>query len=186
MAENLVLTVTGPDRIGMVEEVTGLLVARGGNVEISRMTRLGGEFAILMLAAVPTDQVVGLETDLGRLTERGYKVATTQARPSAADAHPEWPRFRIEVQGADHEGIIQEVARYLSHRGINIESMDSDTAPAPISGVPLFTMSAEVAVPPEAEARAWETGLHDLSGQLNLEIQVRAADSPGRTDSAGI
>jgi glycine cleavage system transcriptional repressor len=172
MQRNLVLTLTGPDRIGIVEEVTGLLVARDGNVEISRMARLGGEFAILMLVSVRSDQVAGLEADLERLTAQGYKVTTSQARQTHAEAHPGWLPYRIEVHGADHEGIIQEVARYLSHRGINIESMDSETTPAPISGIPLFTMTAEVVVPPALAGEGWESGLEELGGHLNLEIRV--------------
>jgi glycine cleavage system transcriptional repressor len=174
MHRNLVLTLTGPDRIGIVEKVTGLLVARGGNVEISRMTRLGGEFAILMLATVPAEQVAGLESDLEHLVAEGYKVTTTQARQTRAEGQAGWLPYRIEVQGADHEGIIQEVARYLSHRGINIESMESETTPAPISGVPLFRMTAEVAVPPGPAGEGWEAGLEDLSSHLNLEIRVEA------------
>ena len=51
MQNNFVLTVTGPDRIGIVERVTGLLFERGANVETSRMARLGGEFAMLLLVA---------------------------------------------------------------------------------------------------------------------------------------
>ncbi len=172
MPRNLVLTVTGPDRVGMVEEVAGLVAARGGNVEVSRMARLGGEFAILMLVAVPDDRLDGLEADLGHLANRGYTVSTTQARPGAS-AHPDSRRYRIAVQGADHEGIIQEVARYLSRLGINIESADSDTVPAPISGVPLFTMTAEVAVPPAPECPVdWETGLRELAAHQNLEVDV--------------
>jgi glycine cleavage system transcriptional repressor len=172
MQRNLVLTLTGPDRIGIVENLTGLLVARGGNVEVSRMARLGGEFAVLMLVSVPSEQLDGLESDLDRLAAQGYKVTTTQARQSHAEARAGWVPYRIEVHGADHEGIIQEVSRYLSHRGINIESMDSETTPAPISGVPLFTMTGEVAVPPEMVGTGWEAGLDDLSSQLNLEIRI--------------
>lgn len=174
MPKDFVLTLTGPDRIGIVEKVTGLLVGRGGNVEISRMARLGGEFAILMLASVPAEQVVGLESDLEPLIDEGYKVTTAEARQTHAEAHAGWLPYRIEVHGADHEGIIQEVARYLSHRGINIESMESETTPAPISGVPLFRMTAEVVVPPALAEECWEAGLEDLSGHLNLEIRVEA------------
>ena len=172
MQRNLVLTLTGPDRIGIVEEVTGLLLARGGNVEVSRMARLGGEFAILMLASVPSDRASGLEADFDHLTAEGYKVTTTHVRQSHAEAHKGWRPFRIEVHGADHEGIIQEVARYLSQRGINIESMESETSPAPISGVPLFKMAAEVVVPPDLAGQDWQAGLEDLGGHLNLEVRV--------------
>jgi len=177
MQRNLVLTLTGPDRIGIVEEVTGLLVARGGNVEVSRMARLGGEFAILMLVSIPSEHIADLETDLEGLAARGYRVTTTQAQPTRAEAHPLWVPYRIEVHGADHEGIIQEVARYLARRGINIESMDSETTPAPISGVPLFAMTAEVAVTPDLVGQGWEAGLEDLSGHLNVEIRVQRVEA---------
>jgi glycine cleavage system transcriptional repressor len=49
MRNHLVYTLTGSDRIGIVEEVTKMLLDHGGNVETSRMVRLGGEFAMLML-----------------------------------------------------------------------------------------------------------------------------------------
>jgi glycine cleavage system transcriptional repressor len=177
MQTNLVLTLTGPDRIGIVENVTGLLLARGGNVEVSRMARLGGEFAILMLVSLSADQVAGVESDLENLAAQGYKVTTSRVQQSYAEAHPGWIAYHIEVEGADHEGIIQEVARYLSHRGINIESMESETNPAPISGVPLFTMTAEVAVPPGPATEGWEDGLEDLSHHLNLEIRVAKVEA---------
>ncbi len=172
MKRNFVLTLTGPDRIGIVDDVTRLLLDRGGNVETSRMARLGGEFAILMLVSMPADSLASLEQDLSRLTAQGYKVTTTPAEHSYAEAHPGWLPYRIEVHGADHEGIIQEVAHYLSQLGISIESMDSETTPAPISGVPLFAMTALVVVPPSLSGQEWEDGLEELGGHTNLEIRL--------------
>jgi len=175
MPRNFVLTLSGPDRIGIVDRVTGLLLARGGNVETSRMTRLGGEFAVLMLVSLPAEQFAGLEGDLSALIAEGYKLTTTQAGRTYAEDHPGWLPYRIEVHGADHEGIIHEVARYLARLGINIESMDSGTAPAPTSGVPLFTMTAEVVVPPSLAGQAWGDGLEEIGSRMNLEIRVLAA-----------
>src|SRR3954464_10915498 len=162
MQRNFVLTLTGPDRIGIVDEVTGLLLERGGNVETSRMTRLGGEFAVLMLVSMPAEQFSSLENDLEVLAGSGHKVTTTPVEQSYAEAHPGWLPYRIEVQGADHEGIIHQIAHYLSDRGINIEAMDSETTPAPISGAPLFMMTAEVVVPPDLSATDWRAGLESL------------------------
>jgi glycine cleavage system transcriptional repressor len=169
---HFVLTLTGPDRIGIVDQLTRLLLDRGGNVETSRMTRLGGEFAILMLISMPAEQCAALDQDLEGLAGQGYKLTTTQVEPAQAKSHPGWFPYRIEVHAADHEGIIQEVAHYLSQRGINIESMDSETTPAPISGVPLFTMTAQILVPPSLAGQGWEVGLQDLASLMNLEIRL--------------
>src|SRR4051812_799034 len=149
MHSQFVLSLTGPDRIGIVERVTGLLLERGGNVETSRMARLGGEFAVLMLVSMPGDRFAGLDDHFAGLVVAGYKVTTSPVEQTYARSHPGWVPYRIEVQGADHEGIIHQVAHYLSEQGINIESVESQTSLAPISGSPLFAMTAEVAVPPE-------------------------------------
>lgn len=60
MQTNFVLALTGPDRMGIVDEVMGLLLERGGNVETSRMARLGGEFAVLMLVSMPSEEFSAL------------------------------------------------------------------------------------------------------------------------------
>lgn len=172
MQVNFVLTLTGPDRVGIVDELTGLLLERGGNVETSRMARLGGEFAVLMLVAMPEEHFDGLAKALGPLASQGYKPTLTRAERTYAEAHPGWRPYRIEVRGADHEGIIHEVAHYLSGRGISIESMDSECSPAPTSGVPLFAMTAEVVVPPDVDVRDWQAGLAAIGGRMNLEVRA--------------
>ena len=174
MPKNFVLTVTGPDRIGIVERVTGLLFERGANVETSRMARLGGEFAMLLLVALPESRIAGLDGDLALLSADGYKVTTTLTDRSDAGTRPDWRAYQIEVDGADHEGIIHEVARYLSGRGINIESVDSETILAPVSGSPLFAMKAQVIAPATLVGEGWEAGLDALADRLNLEIRVSA------------
>ena len=46
--EYLVVTTVGPDRRGMVEKITDVMVNHQANIEESRMARLGGEFAVIM------------------------------------------------------------------------------------------------------------------------------------------
>jgi glycine cleavage system transcriptional repressor len=179
MQKNFVLTVTGPDRIGIVERVTGLLCDQGGNVETSRMARLGGEFAMLMLVSMPEGRIAGLDGDLAILAAEGYKVTTTATDRSDAGTRPDWLPYRIEVEGADHEGIIHEVARYLSGRGINIESVESETTPAPVSGSPLFAMTAHVVAPPTLAGHGWEAGLDEIADRMNLEIRVDRCATAG-------
>ena len=175
MQTNFVLALTGPDRIGIVQELTGLLLRRGGNVETSRMARLGGEFAVLMLVAMPSDRFAGLEGDLGGLSAQGYTFTISGARAGQGGAQPGWVPYRIAVEGADHEGIIHEVAHFLSERGINIESMDSECLPGATSGVPLFSMTAEVLAPPGLDADDWRAGLAAIGRRLNLDVRADEA-----------
>lgn len=171
MSTNIVVTFTGKDRVGLVDQVTQMLLDRDGNIEASRMAHLGGEFAMLMLVTLPAEQFANLERDAAQWDKQGYKVTLTHT----AEAHTHAPAntlpFHIEVQGADHEGIVHEVAHYLAQRGINIEEMTTATNPAPITGQPLFSMNALVAVPANM-ANEWETALDQLAQHLNVDIHA--------------
>lgn len=169
MPKNFVLTLTGPDRIGIVEEFTRLVLDRGGNVETSRMARLGGEFAVLMLVSIPD----GKDADFSGLADGRYKVTVVPANMDIR-SYSGWSPYRIRVDGADHEGIIHEVARHLASHGISIEEMDSECEPAPTSGTPLFSMKALVLVPPDTDD-AWIKGLEGIGSRMNLEIDATPA-----------
>ena len=172
MQTNIVLTLTGADRVGLVEEVTRLLVQRGGNIETSRMTQLGGAFAMLMLVSLPAEQMNTLDAALEPLTVRGYKFTVSQTEQAADPSQAGWTPYEIEVVGADHEGIIYQVAQTLAQRGINIASMDTHTMPAPMSGDPLFTMKARVYAPPSLAESDWRAALDAAGQQLNVDVAV--------------
>jgi glycine cleavage system transcriptional repressor len=171
MSHAYILTLTGPDRIGLVEEISQLLLEYGGNVETSRMARLGGEFAMLLLVSLPPDRLPPLEARLQRLAAHGLHA---HLAPTEAPANPfaGWLPYRIEVEGADHEGIIHEVARYLSQHRIHIESLETDISPAPITGAPIFNMSALVLAPPDLDPAAWTFGLSSLAHRENLALRA--------------
>lgn len=172
MRTDIVFTLTGPDRVGIVEEVTGVLLGLDGNVETSRMTRLGGEFAIIMQASVPDEFVDSIEEAFAALVSRGYKITVGRAAQAHADSHVEWCCYRISVEGADHEGIVHDVAQRLAAQGISIESMETATVAAPVSGAVLFTMAALVVVPPELPEPEWISALQEAGNQANVEVSV--------------
>jgi len=174
MRSEIVITLTGPDRVGIVEEVTGLLLGLNCNVESSRMARLGGEFAVLMLVTVPESREDDLADAFRGLTEQGYKVTYSPTVATQGSVRADWEAFRIEVQGADHEGIIHEIAQGLAQRGVNIESMETSARPAPTSGTMLFTMIAEVVVPPGLADTDWIDQLGEAGHEANVDIEVEA------------
>lgn len=176
MRTDIVFTLSGPDRVGIVEEVTAIVLDRGGNVETSRMARLGGEFVMLMLVSLPADDAGEIESAFRELSAQGYQVTVKATDRAAADAQRGWFRYQVEVHGADHEGIIHEIARGLSAKGINIESADTATTRAPVTGTPLFSMSALVAVPPDLDESEWVEDVREAGYQANVGITVSAFD----------
>ncbi len=176
MRTNIVLTLTGTDRVGIVDDVTELLLELNGNIETSRMARLGGEFAILMLVSLPSEQLTNLDKLTRTLADQGFKVTTTQTEQTRAEAHPGWLTYQVDVSGADHEGVLHQIAHHLSQRDISIETLESGMTPAPISGTPLFQLTALVAVPPYlVDAQEWVVTLKNVGQTLNVDIAVSQA-----------
>ena len=174
MQKPFVLTLTGPDGVGVVKKLTEVLLEHKGNVEASRMAHLGGEFAVLMLVSMPAETFLSLEKDLGELTKDGYKLTLSLTEEAPAELRAGWLPYQIKVHGADQEGIIHEVARYLAQHDINIESVDTITRPAPHSGTPFFTMTALVLVPPSLAGQDWSDGLDEVGDRLDVDIEASA------------
>lgn len=171
MPKNIVLTLTGPDRIGIVDKVTSVIARRGANVDASRMTRLGGEFAMLVLVSA-ADQISSvLDLDFKDLRAEGYTISLIQTQDDSRK-YAGWLPYEIEVTGADHEGIIHEISHHLASQGINIETMDTSSVPAPMSGTPLFNLKGIVVVPPQPHFHDWSDALDEIGDRLNVAVRV--------------
>jgi glycine cleavage system transcriptional repressor len=148
MAEKsyLVLTAVGPDRPGLVNEISSLVLAAGANLEDSRMAILGGEFALLMLVSGGAEAVTRVEKSADELGSRlGLRLLTkpTSSQQAPRDVRP----HRIRVTGVDRPGIVQRVAAVLAGRGVNVASLDSHLEYAPESGTPMFILEASLQIP---------------------------------------
>ncbi len=171
MPKNIVLTLTGRDKVGIVGNVTSVIAKRNGNVESSRMARLGGEFAMLMLITVSDKEFANLDQDFQQLRGEGYQVSILQTEDDSKK-YAGWLPYEIEVTGADHEGIIHDISHHLATQGINIESMDTSSTPAPMSGTPLFMMKGVVLVPPKLTFHIWSDALEEVGDKLNVSVKV--------------
>jgi len=172
MPKRFVLTLTGSDRIGIVQRVTESILECGGDVQASRMARLGGEFAMLMLVSIPDTETERLSANVEELSGEGFKVSFTETEWGVSSRRKDWLPYLIKVRGANHEGIIHEISEQLSEQGINIESVDTNVVPAPMSGAPLFTMEAIVVAPPELPKHKWQDELEEAADQLNVELEI--------------
>jgi glycine cleavage system transcriptional repressor len=69
-------------------------------------------------------------------------------------------------------GIIHQISRYLAEQGINVETMTTEVVAAPMSGSPLFTMSAVVRVPPQLEVNDLREALEFIGDEMGVDTKV--------------
>jgi len=74
------------------------------------------------------------------------------------------------VAGADHPGIIHGVSEFLAGKSVNIAESKTSTYNSPVSGTPLFSMTALLQVPPNLSAEDLRQSLTDLGDAQSVDI----------------
>jgi glycine cleavage system regulatory protein len=167
---DLVLTLLGPDRPGVVELVAGVIAAHGGNWLESRMSHLGGKFAGILRAELPRDRLDAALAALAALESRGLKVIAEVApgRESAAGDRI----MDLELVGLDRPGIVREISQLLASSGVNVEELITNRTSAPMSGDMLFEARAHVRVPAGTDLASLRAGLERLASDLAVDLKL--------------
>jgi glycine cleavage system regulatory protein len=168
MQASLVLTVIGTDRPGLVELLSDTAHRHGANWEASRMTRLGGRFAGLLLVRVDSDRAAALKSELEALSRSGLRVVV---EPSVTvEPRADWQHLRLELLGTDRPGIVQKVSATLSRRGVNVEDLSTECSSAPMAGGDVFKISASLACPPDVSIEELRLALEQAANDLMVDI----------------
>lgn len=169
----LVVTAIGRDKRGTVEKITDVVVAHHANIEESKMARLGGEFAVIMLLSLSEENQDNIVAGFEGLKSQGLAITSRTTDFSRLQKFAGYVPYEISVIGADHEGIVNHIARYLASEQINIEEMDTTVTHAPNTGTPLFAMSARVQAPPQLSLGELRKKLADVGDTLDVDIEIK-------------
>lgn len=143
----LAVTAIGVDQPGIVATVARVLRDRGGNVEDSAMTILGGHFAVVLLVRGP-DEADDLQAALDEVAGRmGLTVHVTAA--GAGRASPD-PTHLLSVYGPDRTGIMAGVADALAGVGANITDLETRLLGGDGED-PVYAMVVELVAPEDGD-----------------------------------
>ncbi|MHB8535933.1 MAG: glycine cleavage system transcriptional repressor [Sulfuricaulis sp.] len=154
MKQWYLVTVTGPDRSGIVAGLTGALYQAGANLGAISMARLGGHLCIMLMAQTEADEAA-LRRHLEPFAHKlGLRVHIDPGKERSRP--PAGPNVKITVHGADRPGVVAQVSAALSDAGMDILGLDSDvggSADKPVyimvidgyaaGGVPAITRTLE-------------------------------------------
>lgn len=170
MNNYLVITAVGEDRPGIVDNLSRIMLDNELNIEDSRMSILGGEFAIILLVSGQEQSTEAIKQQQAQLEQAiGLKllIKSTQARHADGNSMP----YNINVVGMDHPGIVHKLSRFLSSHGINIDDLETDSYPAPHTGTPMFAVSMTVNIPGQQSSKKLREEFTQLCDELNLDAQ---------------
>jgi len=168
--DHLVLTVIAPDQPGLVERIAQCIAAHGGNWLESRMSRMAGQFAGILRVAVPAEGYDELVEGLQGLSAQGIRVLVAE---SGLEPSCTWKPILLDLVGNDRPGIVRDITRLLAEHGVNLESLTTEVAPAPMSSEPLFHAEAVLAVPLTLSLDLLRDKLEELADDLMVELNLR-------------
>jgi glycine cleavage system transcriptional repressor len=167
----LVISALGKDRPGIVKLISKKILDGGCNIADSRMTVLGGEFAILLLVEGQWNTLAKLENALPELeSELNLTIIGKRTEPRAKSSN--LLPYMIEVVAMDHPGIVNQLAEFFSERSINIEDMVTSSYAAAHTGTPMFSVHMSVGIPSDVHLASLRDDFMDYCDALNLDAVI--------------
>jgi len=173
-----ILSAIGRDRPGLVAELARLVLECDANLEDSRMTILGTDFAVILLCS-STGEDVGNRLAVGvKRLERDHGLTILLRHldegPRPAVPAPGTRLYRVEAAGEDRAGIVARICGLLAEHSVNIVDLQSRSQPGP-GGSPYYLMTLSAEVPNSVDPRALRKALAAVADELVIDVALMPA-----------
>ena len=168
MSQLIVLSAIGTDRAGVVQDITKVIMACDGNIEESRMTTLGAEFAMLMLVSGNWHTLGKLERELHKLgndDDLTFTIRKTGERAIKVDRMP----YAVDVVSLDQQGIVFGLANFFTANDIEIADVSTSSYAAAHTGAPMFAVQMDINIPSTLHIAELRDDFLELCDQLNFD-----------------
>jgi len=164
---NIILSVIGPDKSGIVSDISKIVKNYSGNIEKSRMIRLGDFFTIMVLVNIDKNNIENLNQELGNYSN--YQISIHELKNQSNDINENI--HTIHLNGIDNEGLVYKITNELAELDINIEELKTNIENAPMSGLMLFSLTAKISHP-ALNYNMLKTKMDILAAELDVNIII--------------
>jgi glycine cleavage system regulatory protein len=164
----LVLTIIGRDRAGVVASLADVVRFHDGSWKRSELAEIAGTFAGVVVVEVGDDRVDELLTNLLVLRDQGLHVTAQQVEePTIA---PEADEVRIRLTGDDRPGVVHDISMAISELGVSISRMGTVTDLPGKNDGRRFEITAQLTVPAGADLDAVLDSIGELAVSLGIAL----------------
>lgn len=168
MKQYLVVSALGEDRPGILHDIARAVRDCGCNVVESRMTVLGGEFAMLLLVSGNWNTVTKLESQLPKLAQR-LALTIAMRRTGEREPRQDLVPYAVDVVCVDQPGIVFNLAHFFAERNIGIADLATRSYPAAHTGAPMFAVQMAVNIPTDMHIPGLREEFMSFCDELNLD-----------------
>jgi glycine cleavage system transcriptional repressor len=175
MTRWFVLSAIGQDRPGLVADLAQLVYDCDANLEDSRMTILGTDFAVILLASSSAPGCADRLAHGAKQLEREHGLTILlrglAGEPRSPVPAPGYVGARVTASGQDRAGIVAGICRVLAEHGVNIADLTTRSRPG-WGGQPHYEMVATVELPERLDPPALRAALEREADRLVLDVEL--------------
>ncbi|KAF0279845.1 glycine cleavage system protein R [Spiribacter roseus] len=164
----LVVSALGEDRPGLVEAVSALIRDTGCSIGDSRMSVLGGDFAMILTVEGRWNELAKLESSLPAAEHAHAALSLIHISGPTADVMP----YSVEVVCVDHAGIVHQLGHFFASREINVRDLTTTTYAAAHTRTPMFQLQMTIDVAASLHIARLREEFMDFCDQLNLDAII--------------
>jgi glycine cleavage system regulatory protein len=163
----LIFTLVGPDKPGLISNLSKAVYQRNGNWLGSNLSHMAGHFAGFVHIDLPEEKHAELIELFSQHPDLHIHLVAAQTTSIKNQQTVE-----INITGNDKAGIVQELTRVLNQFNLNIVKFDSSCTSAPNSGSPLFNAKAIVEVAPDVDLVSLRESLENIANDLMIDVDL--------------
>jgi glycine cleavage system regulatory protein len=164
----LVLTIIGRDRAGVVAELADVVRFHEANWKRSELAEISGTFAGVVVIDVDDDRADELLTNLLILRQQGLHITAEQVE-APVDV-PVAQRLLLRFTGDDRPGIVHEISTTISSFDISISRMG--TVVETSGDTSQFEITTHLVVPASVDLDAVLDAIGSLAKTLGIALHV--------------
>lgn len=170
--KEVMLTLIGPDKKGIVARMAAVVEKQGGNWLDSRMIRMGGYFSGILRIALPESNISTFGGEVFRfMKEVGYQYSIQPAELDPTEEGGE--HVDLSLSGQDHPGIVHAIFGAFRESGVNVEELSTGLKAAPWSGTPVFEAKAKLRLPESVSVDTLQENLESVASDVMVELEIK-------------
>lgn len=173
MSKDFVVTFVARDRPGLVDIMSEVVTAHGGNWLESRMAHLAEKFAGIIRVEAPDDKAEAMADALAALSDHGFRVTVEEAR--TPEAYASGKELTLEILGPDQPGIVHEISHCLAQYKVSVEEMETGLEDAPFAGGKLFRAALTLQLPTGLSEDTLSEALEEIGAAVMVDVTFGGA-----------
>lgn len=175
MPKELIVTMAGPNRAGILAAVTRAMAELGGDLREASQTVVRGFFTMIFSAEFPDSIELSVVRDHLQDSCRPFGIDLGIRDPEAAasvfvSAAVPTRQYRLRLGGKNGSGVLRRLSQVLSLRGIDISGMHAVRTEEGQA----FEMILKLAVPSETPVETLLHELNDAGREFDVTADLRA------------